>query len=147
MQTKVFKASWIIGLIVGLLGVLGGLIMIFSPQFFMSDEMKGYLGQTWSGFASSNPLILTYFSHDIRLLGFTQFSLSVVGVLITWFFYRKRVKVAWWIALVTTIFVLVPNVALNIPIGDMIVVGFTGLMLVADVISLALGIKPVLMQS
>jgi hypothetical protein len=146
MISKAFQASWIILMVTSIITGLSGLIMILSPQFFMANEIQGYLGQSWSNLESSNVELFGYFMHDIRLLGFTQFTASVLMILVVLFYYRKSDKAAWFICLIGIMLGLGSSLGLNLPIGDPFVLTFVGVLLAADCVALALGAKPLLMQ-
>ena len=144
MNSKVFQASWILLLITVIIGAAAGLTMIVSPQFFMASEIRGYVGQTWSSLESANPKLFSYFMHDIRLLGGTQFTFAVVVILIVIFSYRKLQKLGWYMCLISTIVIGAFNLGLNIPIGDAFVNIFLAVFLVVGLVALALGAKPIL---
>ena len=120
--------------------------MIVSPQFFMASEIEGYLGdgRSWSEIEMANSTLFGYFMHDVRLLGFLQVAAAVVAVLIVLLYYRKKDKAAWYILLTCSTIALVPTLALNIPIGDVFVIVFAAVLLVASYVALGLGAVPML---
>ncbi len=147
MTSKAFTASWIIQLVANILGGIGGLFMVVYPQVFMADEVRVYLGRTWSELEAANPDLFRYFLHDVRLLGFTQVALALVVIVVVLFYYRKRDKVAWFLTLLATAVYLVPAVTLNILIGEPGVTITLAILLVASIVALALGFQPVFGQS
>ncbi len=147
MTSRAFTASWIIQLVANIAAGIGGLFMVVYPQAFMADEVRLYLGRTWSELEAANPELFRYFLHDVRLLGFTQVTLALVVIVVVLFYYRKRDKVAWFLTLVATAVYLVPAVTLNILIGEPGVTGTLGILLLASIVALALGFQPVFGQS
>ena len=99
MGLKMFRASWILLLIFSTIAALGGATMIFYPQFFMANEIKNYVGQTWSSLEAANQKLFSYFLHDVRLLGFMQFTAALVMIVIVLIYYRKLDKPSWYICL------------------------------------------------
>jgi hypothetical protein len=144
MNSNVFRASWILLIIAFIIAAASGLIMIISPQFFMAKEIQGYVGQTWSALESSNPKLFAYFMHDVRLLGFMQFTISLIVGLIVVFSYRKREKLAWFVCLAGITIGLGSSLGLNIPIGDLFVNVTVGALLGVSYLGLGLGAKTIL---
>jgi len=121
------------------IGGIAGFIMIVSPQFFMADEIQGYMGESWATLEAANPVLFSYFMHDIRLLGFMQVAASLVIFLIVLLYYRKLDRAAWYISLLAYTLGLLPTVVLNVPIGDAFVITLVSLLLLAGYVGLALG--------
>jgi hypothetical protein len=144
MHQGIFKASWIMLLVVFIIGGIGGLLMIASPPFFMASEVQGYLGRSWSDLEAANAALFGYFMHDVRLLGFMQVAAAVIAALIVLLYYRNKDKAAWYILLACSTIALGPTLVLNIPIGDVFVILFAGVLLVASYAALGLGAAPML---
>ena len=147
MTSKAFTASWIIQLVSNILGGIGGVFMVVYPQAFMADEVRVYLGRSWSELEAANPDLFRYFLHDVRLLGFTQVALALVVIVVVLSYYRKRDKVAWFLTLLATVVYLVPAVTLNVLVGEPGVTTTLAILLVASIVALALGYQPVFGQS
>lgn len=146
MTSNVFRASWIMLLVTNTLGVLSGAVMALSPQFFMADEIQGYLGRSWSEVQAANPDLFQFFLHDIRVLGFTQLAVALVLIGVVLFYYRRQDKAAWFLCLSVDVVAVLPTLLLNVPLGNAFVLGLTGFLLLVDLVALALGFRPIFGQ-
>ncbi len=147
MTSKAFTASWIMLLVTNALGALSGVLMALSPQFFMADEMLGYLGRSWSEVQAANPDLFGFFLHDVRTLGFTQLAASLLLIGVVLFYYRRLDRAAWFLCLIADAVAVLPTLLLNIPIGNAFVLGLVGFLLLVDIVALVLGFQPIFGQS
>ena len=144
MNTRAFKASWIILVALGCLSILSGLVLIVAPELFLADEFTGYVGQPFEQFAASNPGATSFFMLEAAELGTFMIALSVASIVVTLCAYRKGLKWAWWLALFIVTVGFGGPVLADIPTKAWQVTGPLMVMLVAGWIALALGAGPIL---
>jgi hypothetical protein len=144
MNTRAFKASWIILVVLACLTILSGLVLIVAPELFLADEFTGYAGQPYAQFAAANPAATSFFMLEAAELGIFMIALNVALMIVTLCGYRQGLKWAWWLALfIITVGIGGPVLA-DIPTNAWQVTGALVVMLVAGWIALALGAGPIL---
>jgi hypothetical protein len=147
METKAFKVSWILLVIVtGILAVLG-LLLTFSPPFFLTSEFELYTGQKLSDFAESNPQAYSFLMLEDSEMGIFLFTIAVVTLLITLMAYKKGEKWSWYICLISMTLTGGGVIGFNIPTGDMSVILMPAILLVIGYVGLAFGVKALLKKT
>lgn len=144
MNTKAFRASWVMLLVVFSLSVASGLIMAFAAGFFLASEFEGYTDQGWEAFSASNPRAISFFLLEGTQMGLFMIALSVMAIAVTWFAYRKGERWAWYLFLFTNTLAMGGSLTTNLPTGDLGVIILVAVFLLTGYVALALGAKAIL---
>jgi len=147
METKAFKVSWIILLIVHCVGVVLSLIIFIIPTFFLSSEFLSSTGQQWADFAASNAKVTSFFILQTYEIGVFAINLSIIMVILTLVAYRKGVKWTWYLFLISETIGWGGLLSVDIPTGDMTVVMMTAILLVLAYGGLFIGAKAILKKA
>jgi hypothetical protein len=144
MNTKAFRVSWIMQLVVLSITILSGLIMVFAAEFFLAGEFEGFTGQQWADFAESNPKATAFFLLEGTQMGLFMITLGTVLLVVNLFAYRKGQKWAWYLFLFSVTVGIGGPVVTNIPTKDIGVISMVVILFLAGYVALALGAKPIL---
>ncbi len=147
METKAFKISWILLVIVLCIAIILALILTFTPTFFITSEFELFTGQTLADFAESNPKAYSFLLLEDSEMGIFLFALSLITLLITLIPYRKREKWAWYLVVISVTLTAVATVGFNIPTGDMSVIMMSAILTLIAYVGLAIGAKSILKKS
>ena len=79
MDSKAFKISRVILIIITAIASVLGVVLIFAPTFFITSEYESFTGQTLADFAESYPLAYSYILLESSEMG--VFLFAVFGVL------------------------------------------------------------------
>jgi len=121
--------------------------MIFAPEFFLETEFQRYTRQQWAEFIESNPEASSFFLLEAAQMGLFMITLGIVLLLITLFAYRKGVRWAWYLLLISNTLAWGGPAVTNTPTGDMSVIMSVVIFLVIGYVGLAIGAKSVLKKS
>ena len=143
METKAFKVSWILLIIVHCVVIIMGLAAIFIPQSYITKDYQLLTGHEWSDFVTSNPQISSYISILTFEIGILALAAGITALFITLFAYRKGEKWAWYIILRANILGWGGAIRENTYSGDMVVVLISIVFLVIAYVGLAIGAKVV----
>ena len=90
METKSFKVSRILLAIVLCIVCILGLVLTFTPTFFMAGEFESFICQKLADFAASNPKAHAFLLLEDFELGIFLFANAFITLLITLLAYRKK---------------------------------------------------------
>jgi hypothetical protein len=144
METKAFKVSWILLVIVSSIVIILGLTLTFVPTFFITSEFELYTGQKLADFAESNPQAYSFLLLQYSEMMIWLFTIGILSLLITIVPYRKGDKWAWYLYLICLTLTTGGTVGFNIPTGDMSVILIPAILLVLGYVGLAIGAKAIL---
>jgi len=147
METKAFKVSWILLVIVTSILAVLGLLLTFSPPFFLTSEFELYTGQKLADFAESNPQAYSFLMLEESEMGIFLFTIGIFTLLITLVSYRKGHKWAWYLLLICMTLTGGGVIGFNIPTGDMSVILMPAILLVIGYVGLAIGAKALLKKT
>jgi len=147
MKAKAFKVSWILLVIVSSIAAILGLILTFTPTFFITSEFELFTGQTLADFAESNPQAYSFLMLEDSEMGIFLFAIGILTLLITLVAYRKGDKWAWYLYLIGMTLTGGGVLGFNIPTGDMSVIVMPAILLVIGYVGLAIGAKAILKKA
>ena len=147
MDTKALKLSWVLLVIVLCIVCVSGLLMIFTPTFFIAGEYESYSGQKLADFAAENPQAYSFFLLEDSEMGVFLFSLGFINLLVTLLAYRKKEKWAWYLMLISVSLTACATVGLNIPTRYLNVILMCSVLTAIAYAALAIGAKSILKQS
>jgi len=147
MDTKAFKVSWILLVIVTSIVTILGLTLTFASTFFLTSEFEMYTGQKLADFAESNPHAYSFLLLQYSEMGIWLFTIGILTLLITIVPYRRGDKWAWYLYLIGLTLASGGTIGFNIPTGDMSVILIPAILLVIGYVGLAIGAKSVLKKS
>ena len=144
METKSFKASWIILVVVLCIVCVVGLVLTFTPTFFVAGEYESFTGQSLADFASSNPRAHAFLLLEDSEIGIFLFALAFISLLITLLAYRKKEKWAWYLILIGATLCACATVGVNVPTRYMNVIVMSAVLTAIAYAGLAIGAKSML---
>jgi len=147
METKAFKVSWILIIIVHCVIIIVGLAAIFIPQSYIAKDYQLLTGNIWSDFVASNPQISSYITILTFEIGTIALAAGITALFVTLFAYRKGENWAWYIILIGNTLGWGGAIRENIYSGDMVVVLISIIVLVIAYVGLAIGAKAVLKKA
>jgi hypothetical protein len=121
-----------------------GLVLTFTPTFFIAGEYESFTGQTLEDFAASNSKAHAFLLLEDSEMGIFLFALSFISLLITLLAYRKKERWAWFLILIGVTLTACAAVALNIPTRYMNVIVMSAVLTAIAYIGLAIGAKSML---
>jgi hypothetical protein len=147
METKSFKVSCILLVIVPCIVCISGLVLTFTPTFFMAGEFESFTGQKLADFAASNPKAHAFLLLEDSEMGIFLFADAFITPLITLLAFIKKEKWAWYLILIGVTLTACAAVGLNIPTLYMNVISMTAVLTVIAYVGLAIGTKSILRKS
>jgi hypothetical protein len=147
METKAFKVSWILLIVVHCVVIIMGLSAIFIPQSYIAKDYQLLTGHIWSDFVTSNPQVSSYISILTFEVGIVALAAGITALFITLFAYRKGENWAWYIILIANTLGWGGVIRENTYSGDMVVVLISIIFLVIAYVGLAIGGKAILKKA
>ncbi len=90
------KHAWLFLFALGIVGVIIGLIGVFTGRPFEEPLVKSVTGMGWDELVAFSPRIATYISLWIRFSWIAALFFSILSIAIAWKSYRRGERWAWY---------------------------------------------------